>query len=192
MDKITTGLRPEWSSNNLSQKLLDALWEHIEAFWNQEPKERPTVLEVLQTLLALGEGGHYEPVVSVENSEDDVTEREREEVEDTPDSMFVLAVVAWGLTLVGLQFPSPTSDLVVHAGVVYSGVFSARRLRNACPAPHTRRNTYWEQRRRRQLEHLSYLLKSPHRESKPSTNVKRPPFVTTTFLAPSKRNTGGP
>ena len=94
MDKITTGLRPEWSSNNLSQKLVDALWEHIEACWNQEPKERPTALEVLQTLLALGEGGHHEPVVSVENSEDDVTERESEEVEDTPDSMFVLAVVA--------------------------------------------------------------------------------------------------
>ena len=135
VDEVAEGLRPEWLSNSLSQELVDTLREHIEACWNQEPKERPTASKVLQTLLALGNGGNRESVVSVENAEDEVTETEWEQVEDTPDGMFVLAVVAWSLTLVGLQFPSPTRDLMVHAGVVYSGVFSARRLRNACPAP---------------------------------------------------------
>ena len=91
VDKITRGLRPEWSSANPSQKLANALWEHIEACWNQEPKERPTAFEVLQTLLALGEDKYQVPVASVENAEDDPMVREWEQAEDTPDSMFCLS-----------------------------------------------------------------------------------------------------
>ena len=91
VDKITRGLRPEWSSANPSQKLANALWEHIEACWNQEPKERPTAFEVLQTLLALGEDKYQVPVASVENAEDDPMVSEWEQAEDTPDSMFCLS-----------------------------------------------------------------------------------------------------
>ena len=47
------GIRPEWPSNNPSQGLVDALWDQTEAYWHQEPKERPTASEVLETLLVL-------------------------------------------------------------------------------------------------------------------------------------------
>ena len=163
-DKVTSGSRPEWPSNNQLQQLVDELWEQIVAYWNQEPNGRPTVFKVLQTLRVLGEAQHQEPVISVEDSDDEATMGEWEQVKDTPDGMFVLAALAWSLTLVGLQFPrhvrimrnttTPTADLVVHAGAVYSGICSARSLRNACPAPRARRSTYWE-RRLRQLEPLS-------------------------------------
>jgi hypothetical protein len=85
--RVATGLRPEWPSNNPSQGLVDALWEQIEACWSQEPKERPTASQVLQTLLALGETQHLEPEVPVEGS-DDETVKEWEQVEDDPDSTF--------------------------------------------------------------------------------------------------------
>ena len=84
-NKITKGFRPEWPSNNPSQKLVDALREHVEACWNQEPDERPTALEVLQTLLTLGEVRQPELVVSVENPEDDEAMREWEQVGSTPE-----------------------------------------------------------------------------------------------------------
>ena len=84
-DKIAKGSRPEWSSNNPSQKLVDALREHVEACWKQEPKERPTALEVLQTLLTLREGKQQEPMVPVEPPEDDDAMREWEQVGSTPE-----------------------------------------------------------------------------------------------------------
>ena len=82
MNKIATGLRPEWSSNSPSQKFADEL---IKACWYQEPKERPTAFEVLQSLLALGECGHQKPVVPVEKAEDDVAMGEWEQVGSTPE-----------------------------------------------------------------------------------------------------------
>ena len=84
-DKIAKGSRPEWSSNNPSQKLVDALREHVEACWKQEPKERPTALEVLQTLLTLGEGKQQEPMVPVEPPEDDEAMREWEQAGSTSE-----------------------------------------------------------------------------------------------------------
>ena len=53
--RVAVGLQPEWPSNNPSQELVDALREQIETCWDQEPKERPTASEVLQTLLVLNE-----------------------------------------------------------------------------------------------------------------------------------------
>ena len=70
-DKVVTGLRPEWPSNNPSQKLVDVLWEHIESCWNQEPKERPTALSVLRALQELGGGEPPKPLGSMNGVEDD-------------------------------------------------------------------------------------------------------------------------
>ena len=81
MDKVTSGSRPEWPSNNPLQKLVDELWEQIVAYWNQEPNGRPTVFKVLQTLRVLGEAQHEEPVISVE---DEVTMGDWDYIEDDP------------------------------------------------------------------------------------------------------------
>ena len=93
-DKITKGFRPEWPSSNPSQKLVDALREHVEACWKKEPGERPTALEVLQTLLTLGEGRRQELVVSGEDPEDDEAMREWEQVRSTPELSTLVLVVA--------------------------------------------------------------------------------------------------
>ena len=71
VDKVLMGLRPEFPSNTLSAWFADALWEQIETCWDQDPKERPTVYEVLQALLALSETKHQEPIVSREDSDDE-------------------------------------------------------------------------------------------------------------------------
>ena len=67
-----TGFRPERRSESPSQG-MDELWEQIEACWNQRPNERPTAPKVQQTLLALREAQHHNPVVSVEDPGGEVT-----------------------------------------------------------------------------------------------------------------------
>ena len=56
--KVPTGLRPGWPSGNPPQGLTGALWEHINACWNQVPKERPTISKLVETLSILGETYH--------------------------------------------------------------------------------------------------------------------------------------
>ena len=73
---VTKGVRPEWLPSNPLQKSVDAL---IEACWNQEPKERPTASNVLQTLLALGEERPQEPQEPLKYPEDETWDY----VEDT-------------------------------------------------------------------------------------------------------------
>jgi hypothetical protein len=51
----------------------------------QEPKERPTASNVLETLLALGETYHHEPVVSVGDPDDEAMMRGGNNVEDGPE-----------------------------------------------------------------------------------------------------------
>ena len=80
-----TGLRPEWPSTNPPQGLANGLWEQVEACWKQEPKERPTASNVLETLLALGETYHHEPVISMGGSDDETMVWEWEHVEDDPE-----------------------------------------------------------------------------------------------------------
>jgi len=55
VDKVTTGMRPEWAPEYASRGLEDPLWELIEVCWIHDPEERPTALTVLQTLQAIGE-----------------------------------------------------------------------------------------------------------------------------------------
>ena len=83
-DKVTTGVRPEWPSNNPSQELVDGLWEQIEACWSQEPNERPTASKALLTLMALAEARRQ----GAEVSEVDVMRRGWERVENVPDGAF--------------------------------------------------------------------------------------------------------
>ena len=85
MDRVTTGLRPEWPSNHPPQGFADVVWERVGACWRQEPKERPTAFSVLDTLLALGETYHHEPVVSVGDLDNEVIMREWEHVDDSPE-----------------------------------------------------------------------------------------------------------
>lgn len=85
MGGVAIGLRPEWSSNNPSQELVDALWDHIEAYWHQEPKERPTAPDVLETLRALGEAQCHTSVVSTEDPDDKAMIVEWEHIEDGPE-----------------------------------------------------------------------------------------------------------
>jgi len=99
VDRVTAGLRPEWPSNSPPQGLADALWEQIKACWKQEPKERPAASDVLETLLALGETYHHEPVVSVDDLDDEAMVEEWEYVEDGPEEgTFVGLSVTLGLT----------------------------------------------------------------------------------------------
>jgi len=49
------GCRPEWPSNNPSQGLVDALWDQIEAYWHDDPRQRPAALTVLQFLQRLSQ-----------------------------------------------------------------------------------------------------------------------------------------
>ena len=103
MDRVTTGLRPEWPSKKNPQGLTNALWEQIKACWKQEPKGRPTASDVLETLLALGETYHHEPVVSVGDSADEAMVGDWEHVEDDPEEgTFWGLSVAPGLTLCSL------------------------------------------------------------------------------------------
>ena len=69
---VTAGLRPEQRSDNLSQGLIDEVWEQIVACWNNEPNERPTAIEVLR---ALGEAEHWE---DVEDSDEETGVRDPE------------------------------------------------------------------------------------------------------------------
>ena len=100
MNRVATGLRPEWPSSNPPQGLADALWQQIEACWRQEPKERPTASNVLAALLALGGGTyHYEPPVSVGGPDDEAAIGEWEHIEDGPEEgTFVGLSVTPGLT----------------------------------------------------------------------------------------------
>lgn len=99
VDRVTTGFRPEWPSNNLTRRLTGALWEQIKACWNQEPKERPTAPNVLETLLALGKTYRHEPVASVDDPDGRAIIREWKFVEDfTVDSTFIWLGVTPGLT----------------------------------------------------------------------------------------------
>ena len=82
VNRVTTGLRPEWPPNNLSQELVDELREQVEACWNNEPSERPTAHELLALF---GEAEHRRPVVSVEDSEDGTVVRERGCSEDSSE-----------------------------------------------------------------------------------------------------------
>ena len=68
-DKVVAGFQPEWPSDNPSQKLVGGLWEEIVACWSKEPNERPTAFEVQ---LALTKFEYSEPVVSVEDSDDEL------------------------------------------------------------------------------------------------------------------------
>ena len=100
MDRVTAGLRPERPSNSPPQGLADALWEQIKACWRQEPKERPTASNVLETLLALGETDNIEPAVSVDGPDDEAMIKEWEQVEDgLEEGTFVGLSVTLGLTL---------------------------------------------------------------------------------------------
>lgn len=82
VDKVATGSRPEWPANE--QKLVDVLWEKIQACWSREPNKRPTAPEVQSTLEVLVEARHQ----GAEVSEDDMMLREWEQVENIPDSTF--------------------------------------------------------------------------------------------------------
>ena len=104
MDRVTTGLRPKWPSNNPLQGLADVLWGQIKACWKQEPKERPTAPNVLETLLALGETQHHKSVVSVNDTDDETMIGELKYVEGT----YVGLGVVPGLTLCWFTaIPSP-------------------------------------------------------------------------------------
>jgi len=73
MDKVTTGLRPEWPHRDASQGSMgsvDVLWEQIEACWSHDPEERPTAPMVLQALEALGDGGARGSQESPEHTDD--------------------------------------------------------------------------------------------------------------------------
>ena len=101
INRVAAGIRPEWPSNNPPQGLADALWEQIKACWKQDPKERPTASNVLETLLALDGGAyHREPSVSMGDPDDEATIAEWEHVEDGPEegTFFGLGVTP-GLTL---------------------------------------------------------------------------------------------
>jgi len=100
VNRVAAGLRPELPYNNPPQGLADALWEQIKACWRQEPEERPTAPNVLETLLTLGETYHHEPVISTGESDDETTIAEWEHVEDGPEEgTFVGLSVTSGLTL---------------------------------------------------------------------------------------------
>ena len=76
------GVRPGWPPNNPWKWSVDELRGQIEACWNQEPNERPTALKVLQTLVTLDEARHQECVISAEDSDDEATIGEWENVGD--------------------------------------------------------------------------------------------------------------
>ena len=85
MGRVAIGLRPEWPSNNPSQELVDALWDPIEAYWHQEPKERPIAPDVLETLRALSEAQCHTSVVSEDDPDDKAMILEWENIEDGPE-----------------------------------------------------------------------------------------------------------
>ena len=52
-NRVKTGLRPEWLSNDPSHGLVDALRSRVEACWDHDPEKRPTALEMFQFMEAL-------------------------------------------------------------------------------------------------------------------------------------------
>ena len=75
LDRITAGVRPGWPLDP-SKLLADELRELIEACWNQEPNERPTVSKVLQILTKLGGAQNKEQATTfMEDPDDDVLMR---------------------------------------------------------------------------------------------------------------------
>ena len=88
-NKVPTGLRPEWPSSNPPRGLVGALWEQIKACWNQEPKERPTISKVVETLLTLGETYHHELVACVGDQDDEGMTGEWEHVNVLEDGTFI-------------------------------------------------------------------------------------------------------
>ena len=104
VDKVATGLRPEWPSGNPPQGLSDAVWEQVKTCWKQELKERPTASDVLETLVALGETYHHGPVVSAGDAEEEAMAKGWEYIEDGPEEgAFVGFGVIPRLTFSGLQ-----------------------------------------------------------------------------------------
>ena len=93
---VMRGQRPEWPSNNPPQGLAEALWGQIKSCWKQEPKERPTASNLLESLLALGEAHQREPVASVDDRDDDAVTGEWEVLGDgLGEGAFVGSGVTW-------------------------------------------------------------------------------------------------
>jgi len=55
VNTVKIGIRPEWRPEPASQELEDAIWQQVEACWNHDPEDRPTVLVVLQVLQKLSD-----------------------------------------------------------------------------------------------------------------------------------------